>query len=358
MTILSRYLTKEIVKYFSFVMIAVLGIYIAVDFIEKVDDFIEASVPLVRMGNYFLLKLPQIAAQVTPVGVLLSVLIVFGLMNRNNELIVLTSSGVSVYTLVRPLLAIGVFFSLFLLLISEVVIPITAPKLNRLWYEEVSDVPLFTLLQHNIWIRGKGSIVHIKHFDPAALAVHNITINQFDKEFNLVRRVDAASGVFKQGKWVFAGVMEQIRDPKQGAYRIVFHEEKVDAFDVLPEDLEEIMKHSEEMSLLELADYVEEVEEEGYDATPYRVDLYAKAALPVACIILSLMAAGIAMRRKTKESISVSIATGLFAVFAYWVLYSFSMSLGYGGMIPPFLAAWIPNFVCLCFSVFILLQVE
>lgn len=358
MTILSRYLIQEIVKYFTFVMVAVLGIYIAVDFIEKVDDFLEASVPLSRMGTYFLLKLPQIAAQITPVSVLLSVLIVFGLMNRNNEIIVLTSSGVSIYTLVKPVMLIGAFFSLFLLLISEVVIPITAPKLNRLWYEEVSDVPLFTLLQHNIWIRGKGSIVHIKHYDPEDLTVHNITINHFDKEFNLVRRVDAASGVFKQGQWLFTDAMEQIRDPKQGGYRIVLHEKKVEAFDFLPEDLEEIIKHSEEMSLLELADYVKEVEDEGYDATAYRVDLYAKTALPLVCIILSLMAAGIALRRKTKENISVSIAKGLFAVFAYWIVYSFSMSLGYGGMMPPLMAAWIPNFVCLCFSAFVLLQAE
>ena len=358
MTIIDRYLAKEIVKYFILLLVAVVGVYIAVDFIEKVDDFLEHEVPLTRMGVYFILKLPQIVAQISPVSVLLSVLIVFGLMNRHNEIIVLTSSGVSIYTLIKPLAVIGAFFSLFVLVISEVAIPLTAPRLNTLWYQEVKGHPTLALQQNNIWIRDQGSILHIKHYDPREFSVHGITINYLDGDFNLVRRVDALKGTFQSGHWTLSGVMEQVRDPRQGGYRILFHDTKVEPIGLLPQDLEEIVKGSEEMSLLELAAYIDEIEREGYDTTATRVDLYAKTALPPVCIILSILAAGIAVRRRTRENLAVSVATGLFAVFIYWVFYSFSISLGYGGMIPPLLAAWLPNVVFLCLGGLVLLHVE
>jgi lipopolysaccharide export system permease protein len=286
------------------------------------------------------------------------VLIVFGLLNRHNEITVLTASGVIIYTLIKPVVAIGFFFSLFVLVVSELAIPLTAPRLNRLWYEEVKGKPLAALRQKNIWIRGRGSILHIKHYDPRHLSVHGISVNYLDGDFNLVRRVDALKGTFEKDRWTLSAAMEQVRDPDRGGYRIFFHEKKEEAIGLLPQDLEEMVKKSEEMSLLELSDYVDEIEREGYDATVHRVDLYAKTALPPVCIILSIMAAGIGVRRKTHENLAVSIGTGLFGVFIYWVLYSFSISLGYGGMMPPVLAAWLPNFIFLCFGAVVLLHVE
>jgi lipopolysaccharide export system permease protein len=112
------------------------------------------------------------------------------------------------------------------------------------------------------------------------------------------------------------------------------------------------------MNFKELYAYVQAVESEGYDATPYRVDLHAKFALPVACIILCLIATGIAAKRRSREALSIVIAYGIGVVFLYWILHSFCLSLGYGGMLPPVIAAWISNFVFSCFAVFNLLTAE
>ena len=152
--------------------------------------------------------------------------------------------------------------------------------------------------------------------------------------------------------------MEQIRDPLSGEYRVVLEEHKTEAVNLSPQDLEGIAKRSEEMSFWELSDYIETVENEGYDATRYRVDRDAKTSLPPACVIFAILAAGVAVRRKARDSLPVSIAIGLFAVFVYWVIYSFSLSLGYGAIIPAPLAAWVPNFICMCFAAAVLLHAE
>ncbi len=86
---------------------AAVGIYLSVDFFENVDKFINAGLPVSRILLFFQLKLPLIAAQITPVGILLAVLITFGLMNKNNEIIALKSGGMSVYHFLRPILFLG-----------------------------------------------------------------------------------------------------------------------------------------------------------------------------------------------------------------------------------------------------------
>lgn len=357
MTLLNRYLTLEILKKFVFVLAAVVVIFIAVDFIEKIDDFMDAGLSTARILQYFEYKTPFIVAQITPVGILLAVLIVLGVMNRNNEIVALRAGGISVYYILRPIVTLGFIVGVCLFFLSEVIVPITVAKANRIWTEEVRKNALVTSKRKNIWSRGKRAIYHIKYYEPEKRTVHGVTLNYFDKDFNLLRRVDARTGVYKDGKWFFQHIMAQERTPN-GDYRTTLFDEGEERLDLTPEDLKEGVKKSEEMSFTGLLDYVREVEADGYDATRYRVDLHKKIAFPFICIIMSALGTSIAIRRKSKENLSVSIATGLLIIFTYWVLFSFCLSLGKGEMLPPFIAAWAVNLIFTCIAAFTLLNTE
>ena len=152
--------------------------------------------------------------------------------------------------------------------------------------------------------------------------------------------------------------MEQVLNPKTGSYDVNFHKSKIEDLDLLPEDLQRVVKKSEEMDFMELLDYIRDVEAEGYDANPYRVDLYGKFALPLSCLIVCLIGVGIAVRKISKHGLSVNIALGMVVVFLYWISYSFCVSLGYGGVLPPFIAAWVSNFIFACFALFSLLNAD
>ncbi len=112
MTILDKYLAREIFRYFFMVLILVVAIYLAVDFFEKIDNFMEAELPFSRTIDFFLHTIPFVLSQIIPVGVLLSVLICFGMMNKHNELTALRSCGISIYSLIKPILILG--FAVFI----------------------------------------------------------------------------------------------------------------------------------------------------------------------------------------------------------------------------------------------------
>ena len=46
MPILYRYIVREVIKTFALMLAMVIGIYLAVDFFEKIDDFLEVGIPL------------------------------------------------------------------------------------------------------------------------------------------------------------------------------------------------------------------------------------------------------------------------------------------------------------------------
>ena len=358
MSIIDKYLTHEIFKQFVLVLTAVVGIYMAVDIFANIEKFIESELPLTRIITYLLLKMPLVFNQIVPVAILLAILVAFGLMNKNNEIIALKCGGISVYYLLRPIIIISLIFAGILFLLSESIVPITISKANHIWRVEIRKKTAVTAKQKNIWIKGHRSIYYISYFNPKDLTISDVALNYFDHDFKLIRRVDGSKGKFQDGQWVLFDLMEQVLDAESGVYRVSFHQEQVQQIDFLPEDLKRAAKKSEEMNFKELYAYVQAVESEGYDATPYRVDFHAKFALPAASIILCLIATGIAARRRSREALSIVIAYGMGVVFLYWVLHGFCLSLGYGGLLPPIIAAWISNFVFSCFAIFNLLTAE
>jgi lipopolysaccharide export system permease protein len=358
MSILQKYLTREIIKQFGVILIAVICIYVIADFFEKSDNFVKADFPLSKIIAFFLLNIPFIISQITPVGILLSVIILFSLMSKNNEILALKSSGVSIHSLLKPLIILGVIGSLLLFFFSDIVVPITMTKANRMWIKEVKKRSLVTSKEKNIWIKGNQKITHIKYYTPTNKTVFGITINFFDENFKLIRKIDAGKGFYRENQWVVTEAMEQKLNPSTGVFDISFHPQLITDLDFVPEDLNRVVKKPAEMSFKELLAYIRKVEAEGYDATTYWVDLYAKPAYAFVCVIMCIVGMGLALRQGRQQSIFFSISYGIMAAFFYWIFFSFCISLGYGEMLPPFIAAWTANFVFLCLGFLILVNTE
>jgi lipopolysaccharide export system permease protein len=356
MTIIHKYLTKELLKYFCIVLTAVVGIYLAVEFFGRIDNFLDAKLPISRALAFLTLKIPFIVAQIAPVGLLLAVLIVFGIMVNNNEIVALKNGGVSIFYLFKPILVMGLLFSALLFFFSEVAVPITMGKANRIWRSEVKKESAVTSREKNIWIKGNRSISHITYFKPSSETIFGVTLNYFDESFRLIKRIDAQKGVYKGGEWRLLNVVEQDLVKDEKSYKVTYSVESPAKLEFAPEDLKRVVKKCEEMSYGELSEYIQKVEEEGYDATSYRVDLSAKIAFPLVCVVMSIVGTSLALWRKRKEGFASSVVYGIGMAFLYWTFYSLCLSLGYGGILPPVIAAWLTNIIFTCLGTLVILN--
>ncbi len=355
MTIIWKYVIKEVARYFFIVLTAVVGIYLMVDFFEKVDNFISSGVESKKAVALFIFNLPLIVSQVLPFALLLAVLIALGVMNRNNEIIALKSSGISMNCILKPIITASLVVALLLFMLSEMIVPITVPKANSIWIRDVKKKQMVTTREKNIWIRSRRQITHIKYYNPVKNTAFDLSLYYFDDHFNLIRRTDAKIGVYDQGQWHLYNVMDQIQVLPEKAFRTRLYEEKNEPLNLAPEDLQRVSKKSEEMGFTELYDYIKKMEKEAYDAVTFRVDLHAKIAFPFICVIMGLLGTGIGVKKSIREGLPVGIVYGIGIAFLYWVFHSFCLSLGYGGLLPPVVSAWMTNVVFLCWGSYIFL---
>jgi lipopolysaccharide export system permease protein len=373
MLILTRYLLKEILKVMIAILALVVVIYLFIDFIEKSGKFVQAGLSFQRIISFFIYNIPLIISQITPVVVLLSVLIVLGIMNKKNEILALKSCGVSIYVLLRPLLLFGLILACMLFFLSDSLVPLSSRKANQIWMEEVrGKKATLTVAEQNIWIDGNSRIAHIGFFDPVQNVIKDVTVYVLNQNFRLIRRLDAKEGIYNpqdlqlennrgldsSKKWTLTDIIDQRLEPNGEYYSVTQMASIVINLDFSVDDLKGVAVKSEELNFTTLREYIQKVESEGYDATVYRVDLYAKLALPFVCIIMSLLGIGIALRSNISDGVVLGVAYGIGASFLYWIVMSFCISLGYGGMLPPFLAAWIANFIFITLGGILLINAE
>ncbi|PIE61593.1 MAG: LPS export ABC transporter permease LptG, partial [Desulfobacterales bacterium] len=271
MKCLHRYWLKDFFKFFIIIQIMILVLFIFIDYLSRMDKFLEFQIGLDRGLWYVLLKTPFMFMQLTPASLLLAVIVSFGIMNRHMELTALKSSGISVYFLVKPALTVGGILAILMLFLGETIVPITMAKANYIRYQELSGKAKLSKGRKDIWIKSGPTLVHINFFDPVNQTVEGISCTTMGDQFKIESRIDARKGYYEKGEWVFEGVTRQIYDADKKEYLVAALPEVRLSLDIQPEDLGQVSRKTNEMSFSELRSYVKKVANEGYDATTYKV---------------------------------------------------------------------------------------
>lgn len=348
MRILALYVAREFLKHFAFLVVAFVAIYVIFDFIEKVDNFQEAGLSWATMLTFFILQIPEITTLLLPLAVLMSTVITLALMAKRNEIVAIKSSGVSLLRFSLPILLLSLALTLALALLNEAVVPRTKARTNYIWDAQVEKRPGRLFHEETFWFKGQNSIYHVGFYDAAGQTLSDMVYYAFDKQFNLTLRVDARRIRYLSGRWVaFEGLVQE-RLPG-GGYSAKSFDELPLNLPELPQDFSRLAKPSEEMTFVELARYLGRIEREGYDARRYRVDLQARISYPFVCFIMALLGVPLALlgdKGRAGGSLAMAIILGLAASMIYWVIFSYARSIfGYSGVLPPFVAVWLSNWV-------------
>ena len=358
MKILSRYLAREFTQNFFLGLGAFSATYLIVEFFERINAFLynQASWPMI--GAYFLNKIPSILFQVTPAAVLLSAMITLGLMSRHNEIMALKSGGVRLWSLVHPVLGTVLLIFVGLLGLNEFIIP-TANQNAR----EIRDLiihkkkPTAAFKQSQVWIHGQHRIFNIQLLHPETNTLEGLTLYRFKPNFELVQRVDARRAQWKDGQWVLTDASVTDFTPKGMPTRKNYRE-VVLSIPETPADLKIGEKNPNEMNFRELREYVQKIEVDGYNASKYRTAMHAAISFPFITVIMAFLGIPLAVRKERGAGLARGIGYSVLISFIYLVVYSFIVELGKGGTLPPFLAAWLGNFIFAMVGVYLLLSVR
>ncbi|MDQ5987948.1 MAG: Lipopolysaccharide export system permease protein LptG [Syntrophus sp. SKADARSKE-3] len=345
MKLLDRYIIKEFITIFLFILAAIISVYLLIDFFSKIRMFMSNNATIGQMASHFFFMIPMIISQTTPAIVLLSTLLTFGTFSKHSEIVAMKANGVSLYRMALPVMVIGVLICIFLFLFSEFITPQSYYKAEYIRLVEVQKQEVLgTFKQNQIWYRGTKGIYNFKYFDVKTNTLNGITLNYLNSNFVLEKRIDAEKAVWQKNSWVFYNVL--VTTLQEGAFPVLERAStKIIDLPETPDQFKTVQKDADKMGFFELWNYIRKLQSEGYDATRYLVDLHGKIAISLVSVLLVVIGICFSVRSERSGGVAQSIGAGVIIGFSYWLIFAFSLSLGRSGTIPPILSAWFANFL-------------
>lgn len=349
MRILDIYIARKFLGVLFFALIAFISIYVIVDLTEKLDQFMREDVPKIVVVKYYLYALPYIIALILPIAGLLASLFSVGQMARHNEIVAITSSGISLFRILIPLFVIAFFISVLAIFWGEKVVPAASVKreeINSNYFEKYKQRSR-TILK-NVHVRDAfNRRISIGRLDVGRKIAQRIHIQTFDG-LTIISRVDAEKMIWENGKWVLlkggeryfnsAGDSGQLEEFKP------FDRLEMSDLDLDIDRLLIMKKKTEEMSYGDLKTFIAEVIRNGGDPDRWLVDLYLKLSFPFANFIIVLFGAPLSAK-KQRSSAGVGFGISLAICFVYFGIVKTAQTMGHNGTLSPLAAAWLANVV-------------
>ena len=358
LSIMNFYIIKELILPFLFGMgiFTSLGLSIGAVFelIRKVTDSglywgVAAKVLLLRMPEYIVFAFPM--------SILLASLMTYNRLSSDSELIALRGIGVSIYRLIMPAIAFSLCIVAITFTFNNFVAPAAsyqasvtlAEALGKTRPDFKTENILFPEYKEIETEDGDRDVLtrlfYAEQFDGEQMK--NITV--LDRSSRSLSQIVTA----RSAQW---NVVENIWDFYDGTIYLVGEEgsyNNIVRFQhqqlALPQTALDITKRSKktkEMNILEAREYLEIIKH-STDASRVRkwqVRIQEKIALPFACLVFALIGAVLGVRpQNSSKATGFGICIAL--IFGYYLLSFISQSLGVSGVLPPWLAAWLPNFL-------------
>lgn len=357
MTLITRYLLRAFFRIFLLSLLAFSGIYLLVDFVENVDNFIARHAAASDYLTYFLGKLPQILTQVTPMAILFGVFMTLGGLSRNNELTAMRAGGISLWRISMPLLGMALLATGGTFVANEYVVPFTARQVNLVQHTIIKGEPRQLLRRDRLWFREGDQLVNVRLVLPAEKVLYGISIFHIDREFRLLSRIDAERAIFRDGHWLFRNLLIRTFDPNSEQQVTLKREkEQVLPLEKTPEDFATPDFRNEDLTFSQLHQLVDSLEAEGFEATRYRVDMMARLATPFTCLIMAFLGIPFALQKGRNANLAMGVALSVAIGVAFYLLQAMLIAFGYSAVIPPLIAAWAPNLLFVLIGVWLLLS--
>jgi lipopolysaccharide export system permease protein len=357
MKLIYIYLLRQFVQTLIFAIIALCVIFLIVNLLESLDNFLDHDATFEIIAKYYLYFFPEILKLLTPIAVLLATLFSIGRLSTNNEIIAMKSGGVSLYKIIMPLALFSIFLSMGHLYFNGWLVP-EANKIKN-------DIAQKYLRQGS----GSTSIYNL-YFRDAPL--RNVVIYYYDSKNKTGTRV-AIEDYTDNAKPRLSNRIEAMKmqwDSTSGSWKMIdaisrsFRSGSVKAskHDTLDVDLKithnqilQLKKTPDEMNFDEQKESIALMQLGGKDVRRQMIEYYGNYAFPFANFIVVLFGVPFASIKK-KGGIAIQIGAAMGISFIYLVFTKVSQTIGYNYDINPILAGWMANILFLIAGIFNLIK--
>jgi LPS export ABC transporter permease LptG/LPS export ABC transporter permease LptF len=347
--IVDNYVLSGFVFYFILLLASFVAMTLVYTFFELVKDIVRNNIPMTTVLKYLFFLTPKLIYDSTPVSVLVTVLITFGILTKHNEITAFKACGVSLYRMAVPVLLAAALLSVGLFAFDHTYLP-KANRVQDALRAEIKGKPAQTYLHpEHRWIFGEGSrIFYYNYLSPSEKSMAGVRVYELDKSsFRLLRHISAEKAHWEPNlnTWVFENGWERnwISGQEETRYffgqAVTFSEIKEKPNWFLQEVLQE-----KQMNFQELESYIQTLKQSGVETIALQVEFYRKFSVPLFALIMALISipfAFLAGNRGAMAGVGISFTIAI----AYWAINSVFYQLGDVALLPAAAAAWAPDAV-------------
>jgi LPS export ABC transporter permease LptG len=345
--VLDLYILQRFFYYFAVLMTAFVFLFETFTFFELLDDIARHRVPFLIVVDYFRYLAPYLVYQLAPLGALVAVLVTLGTMSKNNEIVAVKASGISLYRIAIPLLLAGLALAAVMVVLDDTYLPYANQRQDAL-HNQIKGRPPQTYTHPQRWIFGENSkIYNYDLFDPAENLFGGLSVVELDPtNFQIRRRVFAARARWSelQKVWVLeGGWLREFSGGTIVAYQ-PFTVSSLPELSEPPTYFNREVLPAFQLSWRDLSAYIDGLHRAGFDVSTLTVQWHKKIAYPLIAPVSMLLAIPFAFLVGARGALG-GVALGVGIGIVYWAMAALLEAMGGIGQLPPLLAGWAPDII-------------
>jgi lipopolysaccharide export system permease protein len=344
MKILDKYLIRQFLQTIIFALLGFIMIFIIVDMMENLDDFLDQHVVKMIIVEYYLVFIPEIVRLLLPVSLLFGGLFTIGKMSNLNETTAIKAGGISMYRSMLPLVLTTIIICCGDIYFSGYLVPkanksktqIERKYLNK--NRENSETNIF-------FQDTKTRIVSIGYFNEEINQATKVGVQEFDANdiTKLNMRLDAASMHYDSTarQWILINGTRRVFSLTSDQVTR-FASMPLRDMHFKPHDLIVKQQKPGEMNITELKETIANQSQAGNDPRVWQIEYYSRISFSLTGIIIVLFGLPFSTNRG-RGGLAIQIGVNILITFIYLVLYKVVVAFGTNGSLNPILTAWLVN---------------
>ncbi|MDH4440620.1 MAG: LPS export ABC transporter permease LptG [Rhizobium sp.] len=350
--------------FFRRYMMTTLWFFLGVIGLTFLIDFTETSGRFDGLPGYSLagvlyltaLRLPLILQQTVPfIGLFVGMTTLISF-NRKSELVVARAAGISVWQFMAPFLLGAALVGLATTLVIN---PLAAwgqrqgAQIESDWRDTAGQ----STPAPSPWLRQSSGDTDVAIGANAVLENGTLLVDavllHFDKDGRIALRQDARTAKLKDGYWILTDVTET----RPGEIQSRLAEARV-ATNLNAEFVQQRLVKPDTVAFYDLFQKIEVTKSFGVAPHALETQFHSLLSLPFLMIAMTLIAATVSLKfSRINQSRSV-ILGGILSGFVLYVVTVLVRAFGSSGVMPPYVAAWVPVVVAMALGATILLHKE
>jgi lipopolysaccharide export system permease protein len=354
-----RYIIGKYLSAFFFSILIFSLISMAIDFSDKVKNFIESDCTLKNiLVDYYPGFVLYISGLILPMYTLIAVVFFTSRLAFNSEILSVFGAGVSFGRLLRPYLIAGGIVTVLHLAMGHYFIP----KMNqsRLWFERtfVWKDKLQVRSGNLHYFVNDSTKAYIRGYDRGSKRISSMRMQRLsDNKLVSILDADNITWSDEKQKWQMAThAVRNFQGLKETYQKVGTPTDTV--INLTPEDFSYYVNQSEEMTTWSILKAIELDRNRGLSNTrQYYVELARRTADAFTNLILTVIALAVA-GRKVRGGMGLHLAIGIVIGAIFVVMQKFAVSFATSGSIPIWLGMWIPNLIFIAVAIILVQRAQ